>query len=194
MGHRCRPPIRTSHAPRRDSVRSLRRDLNMGVVGGGPLSGNIVGHLWVTGPGEGAMVALEGAPGGQWWVGEGGEMSPNFRLVGPERAKDMDQLPSPTCEEPIQGAHFNGGQTKDTRCTRSGPSGTHDSCQPVSGSDGPNSPFWAQSRPTAAPNKPHAPLPRIYGLGLHGGGLQCPLLAHPMVSRGDRRSARRAAF
>eukprot|EP00621_Florenciella_sp_RCC1693_P004611 CAMPEP_0182553156 /NCGR_PEP_ID=MMETSP1323-20130603/49341_1 /TAXON_ID=236787 /ORGANISM="Florenciella parvula, Strain RCC1693" /LENGTH=122 /DNA_ID=CAMNT_0024764869 /DNA_START=393 /DNA_END=757 /DNA_ORIENTATION=+ len=26
-----------------------------------------------------------------------------------------------TCEEPIQGAHFNGGQTKDTRCTRSGP-------------------------------------------------------------------------
>ena len=56
----------------------------MGVVPGGVLSGNIRGHLWVSGAGGAAMVALEGAPGGQWWVGEGGEMSPNFSLVGTE--------------------------------------------------------------------------------------------------------------
>ena len=114
------------------------------------------------------------------------EICLNFRLVGSQRVKDMDQLPSPTCEDTIQGAHFGGGLMGATRCTRSGLSGSHDSCWPVSGSEGPNRPFWAQSRPAAVLNQPHVPLPWIYGLGSHGGGLQCPLLAHPMVSRGDR--------
>ena len=113
-----------------------------------------------------------------------GEMCPNFRLVESERVKDMDQLSSPTCEDTIQGAHFGGGLMGATRCTRSGLSGSHDSCWPVSGSEGPNRPFWAQSRPATALDQPHVPMPWIYGLGSHGGGLQCPLLAHPMVSRG----------
>ena len=136
------------------------------------------------GRGGATMVALEGAPGAQWWVVEMGEMCPNFRLVCSQAFKDMDQLPSPTCEDTIQGAHFGGGLMGATRCTRSGLSGSHDSCWPVSGSEGPNRPFWAQSRPAAVLNQPHVPLPWIYGLGSHGGGLQCPLLAHPMVSRG----------
>ena len=150
------------------------------------------GGIWGSyGPVGGGMVALEGAPGGQWWMGESGEMCPNFRLVGSQRVKDMDQLPSPTCEDTIQGAHFNGGLTGASSCSRSRLSGSHDWCRPVSGSDGPNRPFWAQSRLAAGLGQPHVPMPWIYGLGSHAGGLQCPLLAHPMVSRGDRRSARR---
>ena len=159
--------------------------------GGGVMSCNVGGHLGVIWAGGGGMVALGGAPGGQWWMGERGEMCVNFSLVESERVKDMDQLPSPTCEDTFQGAHFNGGLTAETRCTRSALSGSRDSCRPVSDSDGPNRPFWAQSRPAAALDQPHVPMPWIYGLGSHGGGLQCPLLAHPMVSRGDRRSARR---
>lgn len=103
----------------------------------------------------------------------------------------MDQLPSPTCEDTIQGGHFIGALTGGSSFTRSGLAGSHDSRRPVSGSEGRNWPFWAQSRPAAGLGQPHVPMPWIYGLGSHGGGLQCPLLAHPMVSRGDRRSARR---
>ena len=162
---------------------------------GGTFSSNIGGHLVVIWAGGATMVALEGAPGAQWWVVEMGEMCPNFRLVESERVKDMDQLSSPTCEDTIQGAHFGGGLMGATRCTRSGLSGSHDSCWPVSGSEGPNRPFWAQSRPAAALNQPHVPLPWIYGLGSHGGGLQCPLLAHPMVSQQSAcRTLSRAAF
>ena len=87
----------------------------MGVVPGWVLSGNIGGHLGVIWASGGGMVALEGAPGGEWWVGQRGQMCPNFRLLGSERVKDMDQLPSPTCEDTFQGAHFKGGLKAATR-------------------------------------------------------------------------------
>ena len=76
---------------------------------GGTFSSNIGGHLVVIWAGGATMVALEGAPGAQWWVVEMGEICPNFSWYVHKRSKIWTNYPLPPVKTPSKERILVGG-------------------------------------------------------------------------------------